>query len=240
MTVIPPSYYTLDPDAKTITFTAPYNILTSEEILSIRDLSKQIMVYNSSDPRHNTSMLKPDEITQDFDIQIVNGVLSYIVTATLGQDDNLHIEVSDFSSANVPINVNVVNSGSLSPTAAALTTSSLIFTSGDILTTEKKTDALTLSSLSSSGNYIISVTKPSEDTAGDLTLQLYNQVKTDGVNTTDQLVTTLTVGKITGSATNRSFIVTGLGAGEGTIKIGGMFAANCAVATTLNFAIYAI
>lgn len=91
MTIISPSYYTLDPDAKTITFTTPYDTLTAEEILSIRNLSKQIMIYNSSDPRKHTSMLRQDEITQDFDIQISGGVLTYVVKAGMDEGDKLQI-----------------------------------------------------------------------------------------------------------------------------------------------------
>ena len=91
MTVISPSYYTLNPTAKTITFTTPYDTLTAEEFISIRNLSKQIEVYNSNDPRKHTSMLKPDERTQDFDIQVSGGVLTYVVTAGMVNTDKLQI-----------------------------------------------------------------------------------------------------------------------------------------------------
>lgn len=135
--------------------------------------------------------------------------------------------------------INVINTGRLSPTDSPLITSSLIFLTDDVLTTEKFTSALTMPSLSSSGNYVISVTRPTDDTSGDLTLKLYNQVKTDGTNTTDQLVTTLTVEKITGVATNRSFLVSGLGIGNGTIKVGGFFGADSG-AITVYFTIHAV
>jgi len=138
-----------------------------------------------------------------------------------------------------PISVSVTNTGNLSPTAAPLITSSLVFAAGDVLTTEKTTAALTLSSLSSSGNYVISVTKPTDDTAGDLTLKIYNQVKTNGIDSTDQYLTTLVIEKIAGSATNHSFVVSGLGIGNGTIKIGGLFTADSG-AITVNFTIHAI
>jgi len=86
---------------------------------------------------------------------------------------------------------------------------------------------------------MLSVTKPVEDTAGTLTLNIYNQVKTDGTNDTDQLLITLTVPKITGAATNRQYEVSGLGIGNGTIKVGGFFSADSG-AITINFTIHAV
>lgn len=135
--------------------------------------------------------------------------------------------------------INVINTERLSPTDPPLITSSLIFLAGDVLTTEKLTAVLTMASLSSSGNYIISVTKPVEDTAGDLTLNFYNQVKTNGIDDTDQLLITLTVPQITGVATNRQYEVSGLGVGNGTIKVGGYFAADSG-AITVNFTVHAV
>lgn len=220
--IVPASCYNLDASEKTITLLTPYHLITVEQIEYIRNITKKQDVYISKTGKHSISVSPPK------------------ITFTYGGDmddgDDLMIVIDDIT---IPINVNVVNTGSLSPTAAPLITSSLVFAAGDVLTTEKLTSALTLSSLSSSGNYVISITKPVEDTAGDLTLKVYNQVKTNGVDSTDQYLTTLVVEKVAGAATNRSFVVSGLGVGNGTIKIGGLFAADSG-AITVNFTIHAV
>lgn len=232
--IIPGSLYQHNASEQTITLLPPWDTITAEQIIQIRDLTTDKIIYNCT----NTNSGHPT-------VSMNGAVITYTYNlSTLANGDKLQIFFEDQKSSVVvddstPLDVNVVNTGSLSPTAAPLITSSLGFAAGDVLTTEKLTAALTMSSLSSSGNYVISVTKPAEDTAGDLTLKLYNQVKTDGTNSTDQLVTTLTVEKVTGIATNRSFIVSGLGIGNGTIKIGGFFAADSG-AITVNFTIHAI
>jgi hypothetical protein len=234
--VIPSTYYTLNAAAQTITLLPPYNTLTAENIASIRNISKQIEIYNSEDPRKHTLFIKESDRTQEFDIEITDGILTYVEDAGISNGDTLRII---FDGEVIPIIVNVVNPVTPPLTAAPLITSSLVFTADDVLTTEKKTSALTLSSVSSSGNYVLSVTKPVENTAGDLILKIYNQISPDGVNLTDQYVMSLVVEKITGFATNRSFIVSGIGIGEGTIKVGGYFATDSG-AITVNFTVHPI
>lgn len=230
--VIPPTCYTLNAAAISRTITLTTYTPTLEQVRSIFNLTKNIEIYDSRNPRKRRQFR--GELGSD--ISVLNGVITYIEEAVMANTDALRIIIDDDT---IPINVNVVNTGNLSPTAAPLVTSSLVFAAGDVLTTEKLTTALTLSSLSSSGNYVISVTKPVENTAGDLTLKIYNQVKTNGVDSTDQYLTTLVIEKITGSATNRSFVVSGLGIGNGTVKIGGFFAADSG-AITVNFTIHAV
>lgn len=91
MPVIPPTYYQLDPSANTITFFAPYSTITAPEIQSIRNLSKQIGIYNSDDPRRHTSMLTHPP--QPFDISIVGGVLTYVVDAGMDTGDSIQIVI---------------------------------------------------------------------------------------------------------------------------------------------------
>lgn len=230
--VIPLTYYTLNASATVKTITLTTYTPTLEQVRSIFNLTKNIEIYDSRNPRKRRQFR--GELGSD--ISVLNGVITYIEEAVMANTDALRIIIDDDT---IPLNVNVVNTGSLSPTAAPLITSSLVFAAGDVLTTEKLTFALPILSLSSSGNYVISITKPVEDIAGDLTLKLYNQVNTDGVTSTDQYLTTLVIEKITGSATNRSFVVSGLGIGNGTIKVGGFFAADSG-AITVNFTIHAI
>lgn len=221
--VIPSTCYQFDAVAKQITLSTPYHGTTIEQIKYIRNITKQQDIYISSTGKPPLASVVPPVIT-------------FTYSGAMDDTDDLMIIIDDVAT---PLNVNVVDTSGLSPTAAPLITSSLVFAAGDMLTTEKLTAALTMASLSSSGNYIISVTKPVEDTAGDLTLKLYNQVKTDGINSTDQRVTTLTVEKISGMATNISFVVSGLGIGNGTIKVGGFFAADSG-AITVNFTVHAV
>ena len=102
---------------------------------------------------------------------------------------------------------------------------SIAFTEGDTLTTEKKTSAITVDeSIHPDSLYLLVIDKPAENTAGDLTIKTYNQVKVDGTNARDALHTTHTVEKITSAGTFRSFIVQGLFIGEGTIKLSATFA----------------
>lgn len=225
--------YSFDFSAKIITLTGSFAAVPAEEIESIFNATRGNWIYNPKSTQYSGNH-GPGK--QYYPLKsVVIGESSSVITYTAPNhekttnDDILLIIVDDLQ----PIDVNVTMD------TAALITSSLVFAAGDVLTTEKLTTALTMSQLSSSGNYMFSVTKPVEDTAGDLTLKLYNQVKTDGTNSTDQLVTLLTVEKITGTVTNRSFLVSGLGIGNGTIKIGGFFAADSG-AITVNFTVHAV
>lgn len=93
MTIIPASYYSLDPTAKTITFSAPYDSISAEEILSIRNLSKQIKIYDSEDPRHYTLDIIKSDRTQDFDIEITDSVLTYVANTGMENTDVLQIVI---------------------------------------------------------------------------------------------------------------------------------------------------
>lgn len=229
--------YTYSCAAKQIIITqTEFLDVSIEEIKSIYNASTGDWLYNPEIGKHG---VKRSGWNTYYPLSSVsNGTIVYTAPtpAKATNNDTLVIIVNNRTA---PINVNVVNTGNLSPTAAPLVTSSLVFAAGDVLTTEKLTAALPILSLSSSGNYVISITKPVEDTAGDLTLKLYNQVNTDGINSTDQYLTTLVIERIPGSATNRSFVVSGLGIGNGTIKVGGFFAADSG-AITVNFTIHAI
>lgn len=101
---------------------------------------------------------------------------------------------------------------------------SIAFTSGDDLTSEKKTSAIKVSKLiHPDGLYLLAIEKPTEDTADDLTIKTYNQIKVNGTNSRDALHTTHTVEKISSAATYRCFLIQGLFIGEGTIKLSATF-----------------
>jgi len=111
---------------------------------------------------------------------------------------------------------------------------SISFANADDLTVEKKTSAISIPSgldLHPDSLYLIAIDKPQEDTAGDLTVNIYNVIKVDETNSRDVLLTTFTVEKITGARTCASHLLQGLFVGEGQIKIGMKFAADSGAIT---------
>ncbi|GAI16213.1 unnamed protein product [marine sediment metagenome] len=85
--------------------------------------------------------------------------------------------------------------------------------------------------------YLLVIEKPTEDTAGNLTIKTYNRVKIDGTNERDVLHTTHTVEKIASAGTYRDFIIQGLFVGEGTIKLSATFATDSG-AITVYYKLY--
>lgn len=103
----------------------------------------------------------------------------------------------------------------------------IAFSDSDDLTVEKKTDPIQLPDDCYPGRiYYLAIEKPTEDTAGDLTVTTYNLVKIDGVNEREVLHTIHTVEAVSGEPSYRGFLIQGLGFGEGKIKLGFKFAAD--------------
>lgn len=117
--------------------------------------------------------------------------------------------------------------------------SSRVFDVGDDLTTEKLTSAISLigENLSPDNEIRLCVDKPTEDTAGDMTINVYEECKVDGTNARYCLVCILVVEKIASAGTYRSFNLSGVGYGTGNIKLGVSFAADSG-AITPYFALY--
>ncbi len=111
---------------------------------------------------------------------------------------------------------------------------SISFDAGDDLTVEKKTSAISIPSgldLHPDSLWLIAIDKPQEDTAGDLTVNIYNVIKIDNNNSRDVLIATFTVQKTTGARTCAGFLLQGLFVGEGDIKIGMKFATDSGAIT---------
>lgn len=123
--------------------------------------------------------------------------------------------------------------------ASALSTGTIAFEAGDNLTTEKKTADITLGSIIMPANnlYLLSIEKPTENTAGNLTIYTYNVIKIDETTARDVLHSTHTVEKITDAATYRNFIIQGLFIGEEKVKIGAKFATDSS-AITVKYRLY--
>ncbi len=122
---------------------------------------------------------------------------------------------------------------------SAISAGSIVFSEGDDLTSEKKTDDITLGSIIAPVDnlFLLSIEKPIENTAGNLTIYVYNVIKIDETNARDVLHSTHTVEKITDSATYRDFIIQGLFIGEEKVKIGAAFAADSS-AITVAYRLY--
>lgn len=125
-------------------------------------------------------------------------------------------------------------------TAGEACLTSMEFLDTDDLTTEKITDALQLEEKSPSGYYGLSISKPTDATAGDLTVNVYNQVSFDGLTITDVFLTAVTVSQVASETTNDMFIKSGLGVGEGTVKLGFVFASDSASGITVLAAIHPV
>jgi len=75
--VIPRGYYALDVTAKTITLSSPYNTLTVEQILRIKDLTTNYIIYDCEDSKYST-----------LPISITSGVLTYTAPARDAADND--------------------------------------------------------------------------------------------------------------------------------------------------------
>ena len=82
--VIHPDYYSFDASEKTITLSSPYNTVTVEQVLRIKDLTTNYIIYDCEDSKYD-----------DIPISIVGGVLTYTAPARDAADtDILQITVN--------------------------------------------------------------------------------------------------------------------------------------------------
>jgi hypothetical protein len=85
ITVIPS--YNFDASEKTITLGSRYADLTIGQILEIKNLTKQIDIYTSKNPRKRR--LRRNEAGMD--ISVADGVITFIETATMEDTDRIQI-----------------------------------------------------------------------------------------------------------------------------------------------------
>ena len=79
--VIPATYITFDASAKTITLASPYNTITVEQVLSIRNLTKNMLLYDCT-------------MTNRSSISIDAGVITHTYSGTMADTDKLMIIVN--------------------------------------------------------------------------------------------------------------------------------------------------
>lgn len=111
----------------------------------------------------------------------------------------------------------------------------VVFQASDNLTTEKLSALITPVAgfrFQRGDGFAVQIDKPTEDTAGDLTVNLYNHQAT-----VKQRLVTVTLAKITGAATNVQNNIEGLFLGDGTCQLGMSFAADSG-AITVSYWIY--
>ncbi len=87
--IIPHGYYKLTATNNTILLKDPYNSTTIEQIKSIRNLTKNIEIYDCRSPRNHIQF---KQIT-GIDITIVNGVITYVEDTGMLDTDKLQITI---------------------------------------------------------------------------------------------------------------------------------------------------
>ena len=76
--VVHPDYYAFDASEKTITLSSPYNTVTVEQVLRIKDLTTNYIIYDCEDSKYD-----------DIPVSIVGGVLTYTAPARDAADTDL-------------------------------------------------------------------------------------------------------------------------------------------------------
>jgi len=162
---------------------------------------------------------------KEVDITTVGSVdtLNTILRDSAGNQIDVAKEGGNLASINEKLGLNRTTAD-----AGMIANGSISFAAGDDLTTEKKTSSISLTEteIHPDDLYLLAIEKPTEDTAGDLTVKTYNVIKIDGTNERDVLHTTNVVEKIASAATYSDYLIQGLFIGEGKIKIGMSFAAD--------------
>jgi len=74
--VVPAAHYTFDASAKTITCSVPYNVITEEQVLKIRNLTVNEDIYNSAGGTPS--------------ISVATGVITYVA------DNSRHSDTDKF------------------------------------------------------------------------------------------------------------------------------------------------
>ena len=78
--IIPSANYTFDASAKTLTLTSPYNTTSQEQIVTIRNLTKNIWIYDCTN-------------TGRGNITVSEGVVTFDYSATMEDTDIIQIKI---------------------------------------------------------------------------------------------------------------------------------------------------
>ena len=76
--VVHPDYYSFDASEKTITLSSPYDTVTVEQVLRIKDLTTNYIIYDCEDSKYD-----------DIPVSIVDGVLTYTAPARDAADEDI-------------------------------------------------------------------------------------------------------------------------------------------------------
>ncbi len=80
--IVPAANYTLDASESTITLTSPYHIVTEEQIVTIRNITKNQLIYDSAN-------------TNRGQISITNGVITFTYSGLMEDTDKIQIILAD-------------------------------------------------------------------------------------------------------------------------------------------------
>jgi hypothetical protein len=99
--VIPSANYTIDASEKKIVLTDPYDSITAEQITSIRNITKNMLIYSASDPTKSGITIDPA------------GTINYNYDGAMEDTDIIRIEVNSIGTVlfddSTPIDVNITN-----------------------------------------------------------------------------------------------------------------------------------
>ena len=106
--------YTLDASAKTITLGSDFSSITIEQILDIKNITKNVEIYNSEDPKKRRLSNQEDGI----DISLADGVITYIETASMDNADKILITI-DLDQNTSPYTANLFSAESVAASGTA-------------------------------------------------------------------------------------------------------------------------
>lgn len=89
--IVPSGSYVLSSVGRTITLLGEYSSASLEQIVSIYNLTKGCEIYNSLNPRKRRSFMTAPADKIGTDISVVTGVISFIETAQMADDDKIMI-----------------------------------------------------------------------------------------------------------------------------------------------------
>ena len=99
--VIPSANYTINASENKIVLTDPYDSITAEQITSIRNITKNMLIYSASDPTKSGITIDPA------------GTINYNYDGAMEDTDIIRIEVNSIDTVrfddSTPIDVNITN-----------------------------------------------------------------------------------------------------------------------------------
>lgn len=103
--------YTLDAANQQIALGIDFASITIEQILGIRNLTKNIEIYNSQYPGKHRLFAEDPAERAGIDIGLAVGVITFFETATMDDTDNIQILLEDNIVTLTGLDITVVDGG---------------------------------------------------------------------------------------------------------------------------------